>query len=115
MGAPQPVATGDPAGAPRYDPEHDEAFTCPNCGLVDTGEYCSDCGQKRVHDGDLSLHHAWHHLVHETLHLDGRIFHSLKLLFTKPGQLTLDYPRGGAPGTCIPCGSFSRRAPSSSW
>jgi len=32
--------------------------------------------------------------VHEFLHFDGKIFLTLKLLVTKPGELTLDYLRG---------------------
>jgi len=38
------------------------------------------CGQKRLHEGDLSLGHAWHHVVDEVFHLDGKILVSLKLL-----------------------------------
>ena len=47
-----------------------------------------------MHEGDLSLAHAWHHLVHEMLHFDGRILQSIWLLFARPGQLTLDFLEG---------------------
>jgi hypothetical protein len=40
------------------------------------------------------MSHAWHHVVHEAIHLDGRIFTTLKLLFTRPGQLTVDFLEG---------------------
>jgi hypothetical protein len=73
---------------------HDGAFRCPNCSTETEGEHCRACGQKRLHEGDLSVAHAWHHLVHETLHLDGKIFNTVKLLFTRPGQLTLDFLEG---------------------
>jgi hypothetical protein len=73
---------------------HHETYACPNCGAENRGEYCSDCGQKRTHESDLSLAHAWHHLVHETLHLDGRIFRSLRLLFLSPGTLSQDFLEG---------------------
>jgi hypothetical protein len=73
---------------------HPAGFTCPNCGTENPGEFCTQCGQKRLHDGDLSLKHAWHHLVHEALHLDGKIFSTLKLLLMRPGQLTLDFVEG---------------------
>lgn len=69
-------------------------FRCANCGRKNQGEFCAGCGQKRIHPGDLSLGHAWHHIVHELLHLDGKVFGSLKLLFTRPGQLTLDFIQG---------------------
>jgi hypothetical protein len=86
----EPIVSEDPAGAPP----HHETYVCPNCQAETRGEYCPDCGQKRVHEGDLSLAHAWHHLVHELLHFDGRILHSLKLLYLTPGRLTLDYLEG---------------------
>jgi len=35
-----------------------------------------------------------HEAVHEFLHLDGKIFQTLQLLVTKPGELTLEYLRG---------------------
>jgi hypothetical protein len=70
------------------------SFECVNCGGASTDAYCSHCGQKRVREDDLSVRHAWHHVIHETLHLDGRIVSTLRLLFTRPGQLTLDYLEG---------------------
>lgn len=56
--------------------------------------YCPSCGQKAVKPKDLTLGHALHHLVHETLHLDGRLWSTLKLLFLRPGQLSLDFAEG---------------------
>ena len=69
-------------------------FVCPNCGRENEGKFCTACGQKQIHPGDLSLRHAWHHVGHEVAHLDGSLFDSLKLLFTRPGQLTLDFIEG---------------------
>lgn len=69
-------------------------FTCPNCGKKSDGEFCAACGQKKIHPDDLSLRHAWHHVVHEIVHVDGKFLNSLKLLFTRPGQLTLDFIEG---------------------
>ncbi len=62
--------------------------------MEDDGEYCSHCGQKKIHPGDLTLRHAWHHVVHEAIHVDGKIFNTLRLLLTRPGQLTLDFFAG---------------------
>jgi hypothetical protein len=56
--------------------------------------YCPSCGQRAVKPKDLTLGHALHHLVHETLHLDGRLWSTLKLLFLRPGQLSLDFAEG---------------------
>jgi uncharacterized protein DUF3667 len=69
-------------------------FVCPNCGTPGHDHYCGHCGQKRLHEGDLGVAHAWHHVLHDAVHLDGRLFSTLKLLFLKPGQLTLDFVQG---------------------
>lgn len=73
---------------------HGHSFSCANCGRVNEGNFCASCGQKEIHEGDLGVAHAWHHIIHELLHLDGRIFTSLKLMFTRPGRLTLDFLEG---------------------
>jgi hypothetical protein len=67
---------------------------CPNCDAAIVGEFCARCGQERLHAGDLSLAHAWHHVAHELLHWDGRILSTFWLLLRRPGQLTLDYLEG---------------------
>ena len=70
-------------------------LTCANCGTSSRADtYCPHCGQKHPQAGDLSLKHAWRHVVDEVFNLDGRIFDTLKLLFTKPGLLTLDFLEG---------------------
>lgn len=68
--------------------------TCLNCGESNPGGFCARCGQKRIHETDLSFLHFWHHVVHELVHLDGKIFTSLRLMFTRPGRLTLDFLEG---------------------
>ena len=73
---------------------HVSAFTCQNCGARNEGKFCTCCGQQQIHEEDLTLRHASHHLVHELFHVDGKIFNTLKLLFTRPGQLTLDFFEG---------------------
>lgn len=80
------AAGGGTAGTSHAGPHH-----CLNCGHEAAGEFCPACGQKRIHDGDLGVKHAWHHVLHETLHVDGKIFNTIKVLFTKPGQLALDF------------------------
>jgi hypothetical protein len=70
------------------------ASTCPNCATPRLGPWCHRCGQKEIHPGDLTLKHAGHHLFHETFHLDGRVFSTLKVLFARPGQLSLDFLEG---------------------
>jgi hypothetical protein len=66
---------------------------CLNCGAELGGPFCQSCGQKAasVH---LGFHAVLHEVTHEFLHLDGKIFRTLKLLITRPGQLTKDLVEG---------------------
>jgi len=66
---------------------------CLNCGTGLHGEFCASCGQKACHPNP-SFHDLWHDFTHETLHIDGRLWSSLRLLFTKPGFLTEEYIAG---------------------
>lgn len=67
------------------------ANDCLTCGAAFSGNYCSNCGEHAVHDGDLSLSHLFHDFAHEITHVDGRIWGSFIALLFKPGQLTKDY------------------------
>jgi len=60
---------------------------CPNCSTPLAGPYCSACGQK-VAPLAPTLGYFLHELTHEFLHVDGKIFRSVRLLLTKPGFLT---------------------------
>lgn len=61
--------------------------SCLNCGGALAGPYCSACGQK-VGPLAPTLGYFLHELTHEFLHVDGKIFRSVRLLLTKPGFLT---------------------------
>src|SRR5262245_32348423 len=67
--------------------------SCVNCGAAMKGKYCFQCGQKDQPDQP-ELHHFLHELVHEFLHVDGKIFRAVKLLVLSPGKLTLEYWSG---------------------
>jgi hypothetical protein len=88
------AATPAPQAIDPHAGHGGEPAACPNCGHAGEGPYCAHCGQKHPHPGDLSLGHAWHHVLHELVHLDGKVLHSLRLLFTRPGQLSLDFLEG---------------------
>lgn len=65
---------------------------CPNCGTALLGDYCHACGQTaHLHRTMVSL---WHDLLHGAFHFEGRIWHTLPLLFTRPGELTRRYIAG---------------------
>jgi hypothetical protein len=66
---------------------------CLNCGVTLQGAFCHVCGQKAasVH---LGLHDFVHDATHEFLHLDGKILHTVRLLATRPGELTREFLAG---------------------
>lgn len=66
---------------------------CPNCEAELRGPYCHDCGQKAA-SLHLGLHHFLHDATHEFLHLDGKIWRTVKLLVTRPGFLTQEFLAG---------------------
>jgi hypothetical protein len=66
---------------------------CLNCRTLLTGHFCATCGQKVVAPNP-TLHDLWHEFTHEMLHVDGRLFRSVKLLFVRPGFLTREYCAG---------------------
>lgn len=70
------------------------SVTCKNCGNVFTGNYCSNCGEKVYHDHDKSITHFFEDALHFITHLDGTLITTIKTIFTKPGQLSLDYCSG---------------------
>lgn len=71
-----------------------EPVLCTNCGGDLPLHHCPACGQKRFTPHHLGLGHLFHHLFHELVHLDGKIWSTLRTLFTRPGQLSLDYLEG---------------------
>jgi hypothetical protein len=73
-----------PEGSAAHEPLPAD---CPNCGTLRVGNYCSSCGQKALPLRP-TVHYFAHELTHELLHIDGKIFRSLRLLLTRPGFLT---------------------------
>lgn len=65
---------------------------CLNCGAHRLGAYCQACGQSgHVHR---NLGGIGHDLAHGVFHFEGRIWHTLPLLLTRPGTLTRRYIDG---------------------
>jgi hypothetical protein len=80
------------AADPGLTPDADAAAvtgsaSCPNCGSLRIGSYCSVCGQKAAPLAP-TVGYFLHELTHELLNVDGKIFRSLRLLLTRPGFLT---------------------------
>lgn len=66
---------------------------CGNCGADLGGAFCHACGQKAA-GPDASLHDFFHEAFHEFAHVDAKIIQTLRLLLTRPGQLTKEFLSG---------------------
>lgn len=67
---------------------------CTNCGADLVDVYCARCGERQPDHHDYAVSRFAHHTFHELVHLDSKLFTTLKLLLTKPGFLTAEYFAG---------------------
>ena len=67
---------------------------CKNCNHAFTGKYCNSCGEKVYSEKDKFVWHLFEEGLHFITHFDGTFFNTLKKIFTKPGQLSVDYCNG---------------------
>jgi hypothetical protein len=75
-----------------HHPERKEK-NCLNCGTIVQGKFCQHCGQENIEPKE-GFTHLVKHFLEDITHFDGKVFHSLKYLFTKPGFLPKEYLRG---------------------
>lgn len=66
---------------------------CLNCNAFLYGEYCSHCGQHVKHHVHSTAHVAAE-LFEDLTHADHRVWHTLKPLLLRPGEVTVEYLRG---------------------
>lgn len=66
---------------------------CANCGSALNGHYCAICGQANT-EVKRPIWSLIKDLLHIVLDLDGRAYHSLFLLFTRPAYLSRAYISG---------------------
>jgi hypothetical protein len=71
----------------------DAAPACPNCGSPLGGPYCSACGQRQT-DLERPFGELAAEAVSGFIAFDERLLTTLKLLITRPGELTLEFARG---------------------
>ncbi len=70
------------------------AKPCTNCSHDVVGVYCARCGEKQPGHHDLTLGHFLHELFHELVHVDSKVFRTLRDLIARPGELTAAYFEG---------------------
>ena len=66
---------------------------CANCGAPLTGAYCAQCGQK-VKPLDPTLRELAGDVAGELTDVDGRLFRTVRYLFTRPGFLSREHAEG---------------------
>ncbi len=73
---------------PALDPPR-----CLNCGTIVSGKHCAQCGQAAdVHV--LSVKEVAGDVTHSLLHLDSRVWRTLRMLALRPGELTREFIAG---------------------
>lgn len=67
---------------------------CRNCSAELHGKFCSHCGQKAYDAKDKSIRKLADEAFHFITHFDGKIWKTLRVIYFRPGQLSLDYSNG---------------------
>lgn len=70
-----------------------EINACKNCGDHVEKNFCPGCGQKFEKE-DLTSKHLFRDYLDEVFGINSDIFRTLRLLFTKPGKLSLEFIAG---------------------
>jgi len=68
--------------------------TCKNCGALLHGRFCSACGQKVYTEKDDTVRGMVTEALHFVTHFEGKFLTTLKTIFRKPGQLSIDHANG---------------------
>jgi Protein of unknown function (DUF3667) len=80
---------------PTSDPGAFSFGNCGNCGAPLAGRFCSECGEKKFSRKDYSFGHFVEEAIDGLTHFDSRFLRTLKLLLTKPGELSNAFFHGG--------------------
>jgi hypothetical protein len=59
------------------------------------GPFCSQCGEKKFAPHDYSVAHLFEEVLDGLTHFDTRFVRTIRILFTKPGELSRAYFEGG--------------------
>jgi hypothetical protein len=69
-------------------------INCKNCNTKFEGNFCNNCGEKVIKDGDFALLKIVSQALDSITHLDSKLFKTLKLLLFYPGKLSKLYTEG---------------------
>lgn len=72
----------------------EEKEFCKNCGAELYGKFCHECGQKNLTSKDKGLLSFFSELISSIFVADGKFFLTMKLMITKPGELSLSFIKG---------------------
>ncbi|TFV93208.1 DUF3667 domain-containing protein [Algoriphagus kandeliae] len=67
---------------------------CPACGISLHGQFCHQCGEKKVSPKDKNLRQFFEELIASIFVADGKFFKTIKLLVSQPGELTRSFIKG---------------------
>lgn len=67
---------------------------CKTCGSDHPEVYCPNCGEKSFNPKQLSFRHYTEELFEGISHFDNKFLRTVKMLITRPGQLSLEYTQG---------------------
>jgi len=71
-----------------------KTINCKNCNSKFEGNFCNNCGEKVIKDGDFALLKIISQALDSITHLDSKLFKTLKLLLFYPGKLSKLYTEG---------------------
>lgn len=66
---------------------------CLNCGLEVEERFCTHCGQENLELNDSTIHLIIHY-IQDLFHYDGKLWHTMKSLVTRPGLVANEYLEG---------------------
>jgi hypothetical protein len=69
-------------------------FACPSCGTESAGQFCRSCGEKQVTEQDFSLPRFLKDFLIAMTPAESKVFHTLWLVVSRPGFLSIEYFKG---------------------
>lgn len=81
-------------------------MACTNCGAEMADIFCAECGERQPGHHDLSVKHFAGEVVDELVHVDSKLFTTLRTLVTRPGFLAEEYFAGRKTRTIAPLRLF---------